>query len=85
VIAPAADMAARPNASCVHIRLGEHLRERFFGCMNVHWGQRYVDLGGSPISSGVGLPCLIVHDLDMRSAVGGRRALCSPLAQWRGS
>jgi pimeloyl-ACP methyl ester carboxylesterase len=64
VIAPAADMAAQAERFMRHIRLGEHLRERFFGWHERTTGVNVQDLEVRRYLPALGLPCLIVHDLD---------------------
>jgi pimeloyl-ACP methyl ester carboxylesterase len=71
VIAPAADMAAQAERFMRHIRLGEHLRERFFGWHERTTGVTVQDLEVRRYLPALGLPCLIVHDLDDREVPWG--------------
>jgi pimeloyl-ACP methyl ester carboxylesterase len=63
VIAPAADMSAQAERFMRHMRLGEHLRERFFGWHERTTGINVGDLEVRRYLPALGLPCLIVHDL----------------------
>lgn len=71
VIAPAADMAGQAERFMRHIRLGEHLRERFFGWHERITGVTVQDLEVRRYLPALGLPCLIVHDLDDREVPWG--------------
>jgi pimeloyl-ACP methyl ester carboxylesterase len=71
VIAPAADMAAQAERFMRHMRLGEHLRERFFGWHERTTGVNVHDLEVRRYLPALGLPCLIVHDLDDREVPWG--------------
>lgn len=71
VIAPAADMAAQAERFMRHIGLGEHLRERFFGWHERTTGVNVHDLEVQRHLPMLGLPCLIVHDLDDREVPWG--------------
>ena len=64
VIAPAADMAAQAERFMRYMRLGEHLRERFFGWHERITGVAVHDLEVRKYLPALGLPCLIVHDLE---------------------
>jgi pimeloyl-ACP methyl ester carboxylesterase len=64
VIAPAADMAVQADRFMRHMRLGEHLRERFFGWHERTTGVKVRDLEVRRHLPALGQPCLIVHDLD---------------------
>ncbi|MFL6604377.1 MAG: alpha/beta fold hydrolase [Steroidobacteraceae bacterium] len=64
MIAPAADMAAQAERFMRHVRLGEHLRERFFGWHERATGVNVHDLEVRRYLPALGHPCLIVHDLD---------------------
>src|SRR3569832_1289929 len=71
VIAPAADMSAQAERFMRHVRLGEHLRDRFFG-----WHERMtgVNVGDQEVRRylpALGLPCLIVHALHAREVPWG--------------
>jgi pimeloyl-ACP methyl ester carboxylesterase len=71
VIAPAADMAGQAERFMRYIRLGEHLRERFFGWHERTTGVNVHDLDVRRYLPALGLPCLIVHDLDDREVPWG--------------
>jgi pimeloyl-ACP methyl ester carboxylesterase len=71
VIAPAADMAAPAERFMRHIRLGEHLREQFFGWHVRTTGVNVRDLEVRRYLPALGQPCLIVHDLDDREVPWG--------------
>jgi len=64
VIAPAADMAAQAERFMRLMRLGEHLREQFFGWHERTTGVNVHDLEVRRYLPALGQPCLIVHDLD---------------------
>jgi len=64
VIAPAADMAAQAERFMRYMRLGAHLRERFFGWHQRTTGVNVHDLEVRRYLPALGQPCLIVHDLD---------------------
>jgi pimeloyl-ACP methyl ester carboxylesterase len=64
MIAPAADMATQAERFMRHVRLGEHLRERFFGWHERATGVNVRDLEVRRYLPALGHPCLIVHDLD---------------------
>ncbi|HEY0339747.1 MAG TPA: alpha/beta hydrolase [Steroidobacteraceae bacterium] len=79
VIAPAADMAAPAERFMRHIRLGEHLRERFFGWHERTTGVSVRDLEVRRHLPALGQPCLIVHDLDDREVPWGEGELYARL------
>ena len=64
VIAPAADISAQAERFMRHVRLGSHLRERFFGWLERATGVNVQDLEVRRHLPALGLPCLVVHDLD---------------------
>lgn len=64
VIAPAADMASQAERFMRHTRLGEHLREQFFGWHERTTGVNVHDLEVYRYLPALGQPCLIVHDLE---------------------
>ncbi|HEY4212447.1 MAG TPA: alpha/beta hydrolase [Steroidobacteraceae bacterium] len=64
VIAPAADISAQAERFMRHVRLGWHLRERFFGWHERATGIKVQDLELRRRLPTLGFPCLIVHDLD---------------------
>jgi len=64
VIAPTADMAAQAERFMRYMRLGEHLRDRFFGWHERTTGVNVQDLEVRRYLAALGHPCLIVHDLD---------------------
>ena len=71
VIAPAADMSAQAERFMRHMRLAEHLRERFFGWHERTTGINVGDLEVRRYLPALGLPCLIVHDLHDREVPWG--------------
>jgi pimeloyl-ACP methyl ester carboxylesterase len=71
VIAPPADMAAQAERFMRHVGLGEHLREPFFGWHERTTGVNVHDLEVRRHLPALGLPCLIVHDLDDREVPWG--------------
>jgi pimeloyl-ACP methyl ester carboxylesterase len=71
VIAPAADMSMQAERFMRYMRLGEHLRERFFGWHERTTGVNVQDLEVRRHLSALGQPCLIVHDLDDREVPWG--------------
>jgi len=71
VIAPPADMAAQAERFMRYVRLGEHLRERFFGWHERKTGVAVRDLEIRHHLAALGLPCLIVHDLNDREVPWG--------------
>jgi pimeloyl-ACP methyl ester carboxylesterase len=71
VIAPPADMAAQADRFMRHVRLGEHLRERFLGWHERATGVPVRDLEVRRFLPSLGLPCLIVHDLNDREVPWG--------------
>jgi pimeloyl-ACP methyl ester carboxylesterase len=75
VIAPAADMAAPAERFMRHMRLGMHLRERFFGWHERITGVNVHDLEVRRHLPALGQPCLIVHDLDDREVPWGEGEL----------
>ncbi len=64
VIAPAADMASQAQRFMRYTRLGEHLREQFFGWHERTTGVNVRDLEIYRHLPALGHPCLIVHDLE---------------------
>jgi pimeloyl-ACP methyl ester carboxylesterase len=64
VIAPVADLSEQADRFMRHMHLGEHLRERFFGWHERTTGVNVQDLEVRRYLPALGLPCLIVHDLD---------------------
>ena len=71
VIAPAADMSMQADRFMRYMRLGAHLRERFFGWHERTTGVNVRDLEVRRHLPSLGLPCLIVHDLDDREVPWG--------------
>ena len=71
VIAPAADMSMQAERFMRYMRLGEHLRERFFGWHERTTGVNVHDLEVRRHLPALGLPCLIIHDLDDREVPWG--------------
>lgn len=71
VIAPPADMATQAERFMRHVRLGEHLRERFFGWHERTTGVAVRDMEIRRYLPALGLPCLIVHDLNDREVPWG--------------
>ncbi len=71
VIAPAADMSLQAERFMRYMRLGEHLRDRFFGWHERTTGVNVRDLEVRRHLPSLGLPCLIVHDLDDREVPWG--------------
>ena len=71
VIAPPADISAQAERFMRHMRLGEHLRERFFGWYERTTGVSVRDLEVRLHLPALGLPCLIVHDLGDREVPWG--------------
>jgi pimeloyl-ACP methyl ester carboxylesterase len=70
-IAPAADMSMQAERFMRHLRLGEHLRERFFDWHERKTGVNVQDLEVHRHLPALGIPCLIVHDLDDREVPWG--------------
>ena len=64
VIAPAADMVSQAERFMRYTRLGEHLREQFFGWHERATGVNAHDLEVYRHLPALGQPCLIVHDLE---------------------
>lgn len=64
VIAPAADMASQAQRFMRYTRLGERLREQFFGWHERTTGVSVRDLEVYRHLPALGHPCLIVHDLE---------------------
>jgi pimeloyl-ACP methyl ester carboxylesterase len=64
VIAPPADMEAVIERFMRFVNLGSHLRERFVGWLERRTGRKMRDLQVRQHLSALGLPCLIVHDID---------------------
>ena len=71
VIAPAADISAQAERFMRHMRLGDHLRERFFGWHERTSGVSVRDLEVRRYLPALGLPCLIVHDMGDREVPWG--------------
>ena len=71
VIAPPADLSVQAERFMRHMHLGEHLRERFFGWHERTTGVNVHDLEVRLHLPALGLPCLIVHDLDDREVSWG--------------
>jgi pimeloyl-ACP methyl ester carboxylesterase len=70
-IAPAADMSTAAERFMRYMRLGEHLRERFFDWHERTTGVSVHDLDVRRHLPSLGMPCLIVHDLDDREVPWG--------------
>ncbi|MHB1273791.1 MAG: alpha/beta hydrolase [Rhodanobacter sp.] len=66
LLAPAADMLAATERFFRRIRLGPHLRERFFAWHERHTGTPLRDLQMHRHLPALGQPGLVVHDLDDR-------------------
>jgi pimeloyl-ACP methyl ester carboxylesterase len=64
VIAPPADMEAAAERFMQFVHLGSHLRERFLNWHERATGTNVRDLHVRQHVRALGLPCLIVHDLD---------------------
>jgi pimeloyl-ACP methyl ester carboxylesterase len=79
VIAPAANMAGPAERFMRHIRLGEHLREAFFGWHERTTGVHVRDLEVCRYLAALGQPCLIVHDFDDREVPWGEGELYARL------
>lgn len=75
VIAPPADMATQAERFMRYMRLGSHLRERFFGWHERTTGVNVHDLEVRRYLPALGQPCLIVHDLDDREVPWGEGEL----------
>jgi pimeloyl-ACP methyl ester carboxylesterase len=71
VIAPAADISLQAERFMRHMRLGEHLRERFLNWHERTTGVNVRDLEVRQYLPALGLPCLIVHDLHDREVPWG--------------
>jgi pimeloyl-ACP methyl ester carboxylesterase len=71
VIAPPAVLAEQADRFMRHMRLGEHLRERFFDWHERTTGVSVHDLDVRHHLAALGLPCLIVHDLHDREVPWG--------------
>jgi pimeloyl-ACP methyl ester carboxylesterase len=71
VIAPAADIVEQAERFMRLVRLGEHLRERFFGWHERATGVSVDDLEVRRYLPALGLPCLIVHDIGDREVPWG--------------
>jgi pimeloyl-ACP methyl ester carboxylesterase len=78
-IAPAADMAAQAERFMSYMRLGEHLRDRFFGWHERITGINVHDLAVCRYLPALGQPCLIVHDLDDHEVPWGEGELYARL------
>jgi pimeloyl-ACP methyl ester carboxylesterase len=66
LVAPAADMEAAANRFIRFVRLGEHLRDRFFNWFKQRTGVSPRDLAVHRHVPTLGQPGLIVHDLNDR-------------------
>ncbi|PWK87738.1 alpha/beta hydrolase [Fulvimonas soli] len=64
LVAPAADMRAATRRFFRLVRLGGHLREPFFACLQQRTGVHVDELRLEPKLRTLGQPALIVHDLD---------------------
>jgi pimeloyl-ACP methyl ester carboxylesterase len=71
VVAPPADLAEHAERFMRHMHLGSHLREQFFGWHERTTGVNVQDLEVRRHLHSLGLPCLIVHDLDDREVPWG--------------
>jgi pimeloyl-ACP methyl ester carboxylesterase len=71
LLAPAADLSAQADRFMRYMRLGEQLRERFFSWHERTTGVSVQDLEIRRHLRALGLPCLIVHDLDDREVPWG--------------
>jgi pimeloyl-ACP methyl ester carboxylesterase len=70
-IAPAADMSMAAERFMRYMRLSEHLRERFFDWHERTTGVNVHDLDVRRHLPALGMPCLIVHDLEDREVPWG--------------
>ena len=64
VIAPPADLEAAADRFMQFVRLGSHLRERFLSWLEHATGKRVHEFHIREHLRSLGLPCLIVHDMD---------------------
>lgn len=71
VIAPAADLEAAADRFMRFVRLGSHLRGRFLSWLERSTGRSVQEFHIRQHLRSLGLPCLIVHDIDDREVPWG--------------